>query len=365
MSTITRRAACAAALASLPLQTPHRLRRLLDMWSPEDAWNTVMHTDASVFGISDSVVSVWRGHDPSVIHRVEEQCSTAGVWVAVRGDDAYPTALATDIDAPAVLFCSGDPAALAHRCVGIIGTRNATQAGRHLSRTLGRLLADNGVTVVSGLARGIDVESHRGALDSERSPHAVAVVAGGPDVVYPREHAAIWRELPARGLIISEMPPGVHPEPFRFPQRNRIIAALSEVLVVVESRETGGSMTTVREAMKRDIAVMAVPGSPHVPSCAGTNSLLRDGCAPVTSVDDVLVALGFEHRLLAGLTDTRPEPRDPGRRVLVALGDMPRTIDEVALSTGLAVIDVAVALGQLETQGWVAHSDGWWEALTR
>lgn len=359
------RSACAAALASLPLQTPLRLRRLLAMWSPEDAWNIVMHSRASVFGISDSVVAVWRGHDTSLVWRLEEQCRAAGVWVTVRGDPSYPAALTDDIDAPSVLFCIGRHEALDHRRVAVIGTRHATQAGRHFSRTLGRQLADNGVTVVSGLARGIDVEAHRGALDSTNEPHAVAVVAGGPDVVYPREHASIWKELPLRGLIVSELPPGAKPEPFRFPQRNRILAALSEVVVVVESRETGGSMTTVREAMKRDIAVMAVPGSPHVQSSAGTNGLLRDGCAPVTSAGDVLVALGFEHRMLTPFVDTRPEPTAAGRVVLAALGDTPRTIDEVALATGMPVVEVAVALGQLGSGGWVADSDGWWEALTR
>ena len=335
------------------------------MWSPEDAWNIVMHSRASVFGINDSVVDAWRSHDASLVHRIAEQCDAAGVWVTVRGDDSYPAALADDIDAPSVLFCIGRREALDHRRVGIVGTRHATQAGRHFARTLGEHLADSRVTVVSGLARGIDVESHRGALDSSNEPHAVAVVAGGPDVVYPREHAAMWKELPGRGLIVSELPPGAKPEPFRFPQRNRILAALSEVLVVVESRETGGSMTTVREAMKRDIAVMAVPGSPHVQSSAGTNGLLRDGCAPVTSVDDVLVALGFERNARVQFVDTRTEPGATGRLVLSALADTPRTIDEVALASGLSVVDIAVALGQLESQGWVADTDGWWEALTR
>lgn len=324
-----------------------------------------MHSRASVFGIKDSVVDTWRLQDPCLLNRLDEACRAAGIWVAVRGDDSYPEALVNDIDAPSVLFCVGKRETLDHRRVGIVGTRHATQAGRHFARMLGERLADHRVTVVSGLARGIDVEAHRGALDSTNEPHSVAVVAGGPDVVYPREHAAIWKELPDRGLIVSEMPPGVQPEPFRFPQRNRILAALSEVLVVVESRETGGSMITVREAMKRDITVMAVPGSPHVRSSAGTNDLLRDGCAPVTSVEDVLIALGFEHGSLVPFVDTRPEPDAAGRMILSALGDSPRTIDEVALASGMTVVDIAVALGHLESQGWVADSDGWWEALTR
>lgn len=365
MTIITDRSAYAAALASLPLQTPRRLRRMLALWSPEEAWNIVINSRASVSGVSDDVLGVWRRADASLVNHIVEQCRARNVWVSVHGDDSYPQALINDIDAPAVLFCIGRQEALHHRRVGIIGTRHATQAGRHFSRELGQQLADHNVTVVSGLARGIDVESHRGALKSTNSPHSVAVVAGGPDVVYPREHAAIWRELPERGLIVSELPPGVHPEPFRFPQRNRILAALSQVLVVVESREAGGSMTTVREAMKRDIAVMAVPGSPHVQVSAGTNGLLRDGCAPVTSVVDVLVALGFERHHMAACVDSRPEPDSVGRRVLATLGDSPRTIDHVSLESGLSVVDIAVSLGRLESQGWVASSDGWWEALNR
>jgi len=374
----------AAAISSLPGIGPHRLRLLINHLGALDAWRAVRgevsapgHV-AAVLRENDLHRVLRRTATVQLLDRVAEALHAGNIRVLFADDAQYPASMRGDFAAPAVLFAIGDLAAFEQRRVGVIGTRAASASGRHFARRLGRELAANGVAVVSGLARGIDAAVHRGVLDAfddepqaRRPPAAaaparpIAVVASGLDVVYPREHASLWKHVAERGVIVSESPPGCAPDAFRFPLRNRMLAMASELLVVVESRETGGSMTTVREAMKRDIAVMAVPGSPHIPSCAGTNSLLRDGCAPVTSVDDVLVALGFEHRLLAGLTDTRPEPRDPGRRVLAALGDMPRTIDEVALSTGLAVIDVAVALGQLETQGWVAHSDGWWEALTR
>jgi DNA processing protein len=145
--------------------------------------------------------------------------------------------------------------------------------------------------------------------------------------------------------------------------RNRVIAALSEVLVVVESRTSGGSMITVREAMKRDITVMAVPGAVDVTSSEGTNMLLRDGCAPVMSVDDVLMALGLDNRRAAGWCDHREMPFDDERRILSLMGHSPRSLDEVALLSARSVVDVAVLLGRLEAKGWVAYEDGWWEAL--
>ncbi len=335
------------------------------MWPADEAWFMATQSGGGLLGFDDAVLGVWRQTNQSLLHETGGRCVDAGVTVVVRGHVSYPAVLDADIDAPAVLFCVGDLRAFRARRVGIIGTRRATQSGRHFARTLGGQLASSGVSVVSGLARGIDVESHRGALDTTDGFPPIAVVAGGPDVVYPREHAGIWRDMGERGLIVSELPPGVHPEPYRFPQRNRVLAALSEIVVVVESRETGGSMITVHEAMKRDIPVMAVPGSPLVGTSSGTNELLRDGCAPVTTVDDVLIALGLDHRRCGIRVETRNEPAREGARVLDALADVPRTIDEIALSAGLSVVDVAVALGRLESDGWVACTDGWWEALTR
>jgi DNA processing protein len=230
---------------------------------------------------------------------------------------------------------------------------------------LGEQLSNEHVSVVSGLARGIDVEAHVGSVRSEGGAPPIAVVAGGPDVVYPPEHSNMWRNVAERGVVLSESPPGSTPEPYKFPLRNRILAALSEVLVVVESRSTGGSMTTVREAMKRDITVMAVPGSPHVKPSEGTNDLLRDGCAPVTCVDDVLVMLGLDTRRVGGSHNGRLPPSARGLRILDLMENRPRTLDEIALLSGMPIVDVAVVLGTLEAMGWVAHSDGWWEALTR
>jgi DNA processing protein len=357
--------AYAAALAALPLQTPRRLRRLVELAEPSVVWAMLQNGERPLVGIDPVVWRAGHGVSASLLDQTADNCITHNVTVATIHDGAYPTALIGDPSAPAVLFMIGDTSALSSRRVGVIGTRTATRRGRHFARRLGEELANESVCVVSGLARGIDVESHVGALAAtlQGATPPVAVVASGPDVVYPREHAGVWAEVAERGLIVSESPPGVRPETHRFPMRNRVIAALSEVLVVVESRTSGGSMITVREAMKRDITVMAVPGAVDVTSSEGTNMLLRDGCAPVMSVDDVLMALGLDNRRAAGWCDHREMPFDDERRILSLMGHSPRSLDEVALLSARSVVDVAVLLGRLEAKGWVAYEDGWWEAL--
>ena len=224
------------------------------------------------------------------------------------GDPRFPALLGLDPAPPAVLFVRGDLGVLDARRVGIVGTRNATLAGRQTASALGCDLAAAGVAVVSGLARGIDGAAHRGALAAGEGAgvgRPVAVVGNGADRPYPKQNAELWSAVGGRGVLMSEWPPGTPPEAFRFPMRNRILAALCEVLVVVESRERGGSLLTVREALDRSVEVMAVPGSPRNRAAAGTNGLLRDGAAPVTSADDVLASLGLDTGARARLRSTR------------------------------------------------------------
>ena len=304
------------------------------------------------------------GHKMSFfVDTVAARCEEAGIGVTWPGAPGYPTVLLADPRGPGVLFHRGDPRVLARRRVGIIGTRAASRAGAAFARRLGNDLALNGVAVVSGLARGIDVAAHRGTLAAaDGAP--VAVVAGGIDVIYPPEHGAEWEEIAARGVVLSEAPPGTPPETHRFPLRNRILAGLCEVLVVVESRARGGSMITVREAMMRDVTVLAVPGPPSMPVSDGTNALLRDGCGPVTDVDDVMVALGLSAGARFRSVDTRRRPGETEQLLLAAFAGTPRTCEELVLATGHGRFDVGVMLGRLEADGWVTHDNGWWEALT-
>ena len=355
----------AAALASLPLLTHRRLRWLMQSGTPSQVWHQVRSGDRFLNGIDDAVWRAWGSVSDSLLINVAERCIDAGVTVVTMKDAGYPSALLGDPEAPAVLFLRGNSNAFMHRRVGIVGTRTATASGKHFARTLGAQLSAAGIAVVSGLARGIDVESHTGVLSSFTDSGAppIAVVASGPDVVYPREHSRIWNEVAMRGVLVSELPPGAHAEPFRFPMRNRIIAGLSEVLIVVESRSSGGSMSTVREAMKRDVTVMAVPGSPGLRQSEGTNDLLRDGCAPVTNVEDVLIALNLDTRRAQSWCDPREMLAPDEAEFLDGMGRGPRSMDELSIRTGNSLVNTAVLLGRLEGKGWVANTDGWWEAL--
>lgn len=352
----------AAGLAALPLQTPGRLRRLVGLGDPASTWERIMDGERVMPGVDERVWRAWRGCR-GLEDTVAARCEEAGIGVSWLGGPGYPAVLLADPRGPGVLFHRGDPRVLARRRVGIIGTRAASRAGAAFARRLGNDLALNGVAVVSGLARGIDVAAHRGTL-AAGSGAPVAVVAGGVDVTYPPEHGAEWEEIAARGVVLSEAPPGTAPETHRFPLRNRILAGLCEVLVVVESRARGGSMITVREAMTRDVTVLAVPGPPSMPVSDGTNALLRDGCGPVTDVDDVMIALGLVTGARFRSVDTRRRPGEAEQFLLAAFAGTPRTCEELVLATGRERFDVGVMLGRLEADGWVTHDNGWWEALT-
>ena len=352
-----------AALASLPGITPRRLHRLLSVGDAATTWMRIRAGEQVTRDVDPALWSLWRRIGDDHVRRTAECLHEHRVRVTWRGHPDHPAALLADHAAPPVLFMRGDPRAFSRRRVGIVGTRAATHNGRFFARRLGAELALNGVSVVSGLARGIDIESHTGVLDVDGAP-PIAVVASGLDVVYPAEHARSWSLVGERGVLVSESPLGTPAESRRFPMRNRIIAGLSEVLVVVESRARGGSMITVREAEKRAVTVMAVPGPPATPPCEGTNALLVDGCAPVTCVDDVLAVLGIDHSRAWAAPDHRTVPVGDDALLLASMGRIPCTIDELALLSGRDVLDVAVALGRLEQMEWVAHSSGWWEALS-
>jgi DNA processing protein len=394
----TARQCLAAALAALPGMGPRRLRALLGVMSPERAWDAMRGIDALPAHLVDrferaGVLASWRAHaTDELIADVRRRVAMNAMRVVVlahggdsggggddriddvRNYDGYPPVLAADPEAPAVLFVRGSLDVLRHRRVAIVGTRAATASGRRFARELGRDLAQHGVAVVSGLARGIDVAAHRGALDAHDDAAGdvdvddrervgpVGVVASGLDRPYPREHVDAWHDVARRGVLICESPPGTSADAFRFPLRNRIIAALSEILVVVESRATGGSMLTVDHALRRGIPVMAVPGSPGQATSEGTNALLAEGCAPVRDARDVLEVLGLDHRRHLA-RDARPRPDPHDRVVLDALAVSPLSLGEIVARIQRPVHDVAVSLGRLSAHGWVVEHAGWWESV--
>jgi DNA processing protein len=272
-----------------------------------------------------------------------------------RGDRRYPPLLAQIPDPPVSLWIRGneDARLLSEVAVAIVGARACSGYGRSVARMLAAGAADAGAVVISGLARGIDGEAHRGAL-ARRGP-TVAVLGCGIDRDYPAAHAALAHQIVTEGgLVVSEYEPGVEPAPWRFPARNRIIAGLARATVVVEARERSGALITADFALEDGREVMAVPGEITSALSAGSNALLRQGATPATCVDDVLEALGLEPATAkASLSD------DPvAVAVLDALAAGAATSDELARATGLAAGELAGALAVLELSGAVAVEEG-------
>jgi len=368
----------AACLAALPKIGPKRLSVLLSRHDPQTAWAVVQgraKPDAVVAAMmrENNLGLMWRVNATQSLHQqMLERCKRAGIRVSLVGEAEYPFCLRNDFAKPAVLFYIGDLSALSTRRVAMVGTRSATASGRYMASHLAYELARNNVCVISGLARGIDAWAHRGALRALQKRESadtvaarpVGVVASGLDYVYPKENTDLWGEVARDGALLSESAPGSPPEAFRFPLRNRILAAMCEVLVVVESRDKGGSMITVDEAQKRDIAVLAVPGSPRNVASVGTNLLVQQGCLPVISVDDILVSLGLDNRRAKENSfDHRTKPSAHDARLIETMTGAPFTLDEFVLRTDVPLLEAAITLGRLEATGWVANNAGWWEVI--
>lgn len=281
----------------------------------------------------------------------------AGVrWVG-RSDSEFPPLLRAIHDPPAGLFVRGEaPVDLLRRAaVAVVGARACSPYGAQVARMLGRELAAAGLVVVSGLARGVDGEAHRGALEPGGS--TVAVLGCGIDRDYPASHVELAGRVRSTGAVVSEYAPGVEPAPWRFPARNRIIAGLSAATVIVEARERSGALITADLALEEGREVFAVPGEITSALSRGTNELLRLGATPLASSGDVLE--------LFGLSKAAAEPIDlsPGAdTVLARLRDGPASPDDLARATGIDAANLASALTELELAGVAVASGGEYRA---
>ena len=285
--------------------------------------------------------------------RYIEALERSGVGWLARSDRAFPPLLAAIHDPPAGLFVRGTAAweVLARPAVAIVGARACSAYGAHVARLLGRELGGSGLVVVSGLARGIDGEAHRGAL--EAGGVTVAVLGCGIDRDYPAAHAELARRIAASGLVVSEYAPGVEPAPWRFPARNRVVAGLAAAVVVVEARERSGALITADFALEEGREVFAVPGEITSALAAGTNRLLALGATPLTSPDDVLERLGVSRASAAP-----PALGAAAEAVRAALADAPASADELARATGLDPAALAAALTELELAGLASEAAG-------
>ena len=282
-----------------------------------------------------------------------ERLAAAGFRFLARSDQGFPLLLRAIHDPPPGLFLRGVPEEelLSRPAVAVVGARACSPYGRQVARLLGRELAAAGLVVASGLARGVDGEAHRGAL--EAGGPTVAVLGCGIDRDYPAAHRALAAEIAERGLVVSEYAPGVAPAPWRFPARNRIVAGLCAATVVVEARERSGALITADLALEEGREVFAVPGEITSALSAGSNALLRLGATPLTSAGDVLESFG-----LAPADTTPPELSPAAAALLERIRDAAAAPDELARSLGLGAGEVAVALTELELAGLVTLEEG-------
>ena len=277
------------------------------------------------------------------------------VLVAV-GEPNFPVQLGMIATPPPLIYMAGKVELAQRRIVAIVGSRNASAAGRKLTHDIARTLSEAGVAVVSGLARGIDASAHEGALEGG----TIAVLAGGIDIRYPPENEALHEAIARQGLLIAECAPGFKPRGVDFPRRNRIVSGISSGVLVVEAARRSGSMVTARHAGEQGRDVMAVPGHPLDPRAEGPNALIKDGAALIRHGEDVLEALMSaemfsEAPAPASFSEPDAAPYDlddtARRQVAEALGPVPVTIDEIIRVTGLSARTVTVVLTELDLAG--------------
>lgn len=291
-----------------------------------------------------------------------------GARLIVAGEAEYPPLLGEAEDAPPALTVMGNAALLSRPALGVVGARNASLSGRKIAETFSARVGAAGYVIVSGLARGIDGAAHTASLKSG----TVAVVAGGIDVIYPRENEGLYREIAAAGAIVAESPFGTEPLARHFPRRNRIISGLSLGVLVVEAAEKSGSLITARMALEQNREVFAVPGSPLDPRAGGTNSLLKDGAHVTTSAEDILSVLGSLRLRPLGEPPQTPFTHGAGddsqthaeipealrAEILENLSPTPVSIDELVRAVNAPIGYILTILLELELAGRIERQAG-------
>ena len=299
-----------------------------------------------------------------------DRAARAGAQLIASGDENYPARLAELPDPPPVLFAIGDLAQLREPCVAIVGTRRATGYGERVTFEIAGALARAGVTVLSGMARGIDGVAHRAALAA--GGRTVAVLGTGVDVAYPAAHRLLHEEIAARGLLLSEELPGDRASGGSFPKRNRIIAALATAVIVVEAPHRSGALITAMHALDLNRIIAAVPGPIDVPQSAGSNTLLRDGAIIIAEVADALALVGAtepaapsrlpsDAQVLADLTQRAVwhalESPAPDLDALAARASLParRCLEAVSALEVTGAIECALT-GEIRRRGWSSRA---------
>jgi DNA processing protein len=283
------------------------------------------------------------------------QALDLGIAFLIYGMEGYPESLGNIPDPPVVLFVRGRVDKRDFLSLSVVGTRNPTTYGRSTTRMLSGELAACGLTIVSGLARGVDSEAHAAALNG--GGRTIAVVGTGLDMTYPRENTRLAGKIAANGAVISEYPPGAGPDPWHFPERNRIIAGLGLGTLVVEAPVKSGALITARLAAEYNREVMAVPGNITSSRSAGCNRLIKDGAVSVSGTEDALNALGLEREIIRK-TASPPALSPQEALILQAMGEEGDLAENIIQKSGLLPQAVSAILLQLELRGVVRRNPG-------
>lgn len=315
-------------------------------------------TLAGIVG-ADAADRLRTGPDPAALDAALAWLDEPGNRILTLADPEYPPALLEIPDPPTLLYVKGDVALLSRPSLAVVGARSATPQGLDNARAFARVLAESGLTIVSGLALGIDTAAHRGALDAAGG-RTVAVIGTGADRVYPARNRDLAHRVVERGAIVSEFPLGTPPLAHNFPRRNRIIAGLARGVLVVEAATDSGSLITARLAGENGREVMAIPGSIHSPLSRGCHRLIRDGAKLVETAADVLEELRWQVVPAASTppSDERPAIDPQAARVLEAMGFDPVTPEVLVERCGLTLDALYAILLALELEGRVASLPG-------
>ena len=280
------------------------------------------------------------------------ELAARGIVCVARSDRAYPAPLRELHDPPLAIFAAGaaagPPPQVPGRALAIVGARRAAAPALALARRLAAFAASSGVCVVSGLALGVDAAGHQGALDVGGA--TIAVLGCGPDVAYPRTNSGIHRRIIETGVVLSEYPPGTPPAPWRFPARNRLIAALAGAVLVVEARARSGALITADHALDLGRDVLAVPGWAGSPAAAGTNGLLKAGAGMVEDEDDLAAWLGLD-------PPSQAPPPAADAALIEAAACGPAHVEELAERLGAPASELAASLSRLELDGWIGRDE--------
>jgi DNA processing protein len=322
----------------------------------EDAWKA-SPLDLAQAGLGKKLIErVIQAREGVDLEKLWDKIQTQGIKILTWQDESYPQRLKEIDQPPPVLYIRGEYLPDDLYAVAIVGTRRVTPYGRQITEELSAFLAANNITVISGLARGVDAIAHQTTLKA--GGRSIGVLGSGVDKIYPPEHRALAEQMIERGAIISDYVPGTPPDASNFPPRNRIISGLSLAVVVIEAGETSGALITAEFAAEQGREIFAVPGSILAPQSKGTNKLIQNGALPLLSVNDLMQALDLtragEHKAARKII-----PADETEaRLMNVLGNEPLHVDEIRNQAELPIEKVSAALALMELKGMVRQVGG-------